>query len=135
MNRRRRERDLDAEIRSHMEMAVRDRMDRGESREEAERAVRREFGVRVALGAGRGRVAGFVLRRALWIVGVGSACGLGGAWALSRMLESRLFGVDPFDPTVYSMSAVILAATSLLATWIPTRNAVRVDPMRVLREE
>lgn len=96
---------------------------------------RREIGVRVALGAGRARVARLVLRSAAWIVGIGLVLGLGGGYALSRMLESRLFRVEPFDPTLYSMSAVILGVTALLATWIPTRSAMRVDPMSVLREE
>ncbi len=95
----------------------------------------REFGVRLALGAAAGRIARLVVRSASAIVLSGTALGLLGAYALSRLLESRLFGVTPLDPASYAAAALILAAVAAVACWVPARRAIRVDPVSTLREE
>ncbi len=96
---------------------------------------RREFGVRLALGAEARNIASVVLRQAASIVGAGTVLGLGGAWALSRVLRSRLFGVAPEDPASYGTAALLFAVVAAAACWIPTRRAMRVDPAVTLREE
>lgn len=94
---------------------------------------RREFGIRLALGA-RGRaVAGSVVREGIALAGLGVLLGLGGAALLSRTLASVLFGVSPGDPLILAGGAAVLAAAALLASWLPARRAVRVDPAEALR--
>ena len=69
-------------------------------------AHRHEFGIRMALGASADRVFRLVVRATLGIVSGGLAIGLAGAFALARVLESRLFGVTPFDPGVWTLAAL-----------------------------
>jgi putative ABC transport system permease protein len=92
-----------------------------------------EIGVRMALGAQPKRVLGMMLTRAMVYVAVGLAAGLAGAYALSRFVESFLFRVEPGDPVVYLGTAVLLVAIGLLAAWIPSRRAAKVDPIIALR--
>ena len=61
--------------------------------------------------------------------------GLIGAAALMRLLSSLLFGVNPFDPLTYVAVAAGLGAVALIATWLPARQATRIDPMLALRAE
>ena len=61
--------------------------------------------------------------------------GVLGAVALTRLLSTALFEVSPLDPMTYVWVSIILVATSLLAAWLPTRRAMRVDPVRVMRDE
>lgn len=96
---------------------------------------RREFGIRMALGARARGVAGQVVRESLWLAGVGVAIGLGGALLLSRSLRSLLFGVSPTDPFALVGGAVVLIAAALLAAWLPARRALRVEPSEALRLE
>lgn len=96
---------------------------------------RREFGIRMALGAQTGGVLSLVLGRAGKIALVGVGCGLLGAAALARSLASLLFGVRANDPTIFATSAGVLAAVTLLAAAIPAWRAASVDPAIVLREE
>lgn len=96
---------------------------------------RREIGVRRALGAGSLVVARHVLATALGPVGFGVLVGLFGAWGASRWLESLVHGVGTTDPATYSSVAALLVLAGVLASAIPTLRAVRVDPVRVLREE
>jgi len=98
-------------------------------------ARRRELGVRLALGAEARDVASVVLGHAASIVSAGVVLGLGGAWALSHVLESRLFGVAPVDPASYVAAALLFATVAGVACWAPTRRAMRVDPAVTLREE
>jgi ABC-type antimicrobial peptide transport system permease subunit len=76
-----------------------------------------------------------VLRSGMALVGAGMLLGLLAALAGARSLSSLLFGVDPADPLVYGMVALLLLATALAATWLPARRAARVDPMTSLRNE
>jgi len=95
----------------------------------------REFGVRMALGATRASVLRLVFRQGVPLVGIGLALGLAGALALSRTLESMLFGVKPGDPAVFAAVPVLLAAVALAAMLIPARRATRLDPVRTLGDE
>ncbi|MBA3886819.1 MAG: ABC transporter permease [Acidobacteria bacterium] len=95
----------------------------------------REIGVRIALGAQRGNIAGMVVREALLIAAVGIAVGLPLAWWLSRYVESQLYGVTGHDLPTLAASAAALAIVSLLAAWIPSARAARVAPTTALRCE
>jgi ABC-type antimicrobial peptide transport system permease subunit len=66
---------------------------------------------------------------------VGTVLGLAGAFALVRVLESRLFGIDTLDAASYLAAVLVFTATSALAITAPTRNALRVDPLEALRSE
>ncbi|MGD8276653.1 MAG: ADOP family duplicated permease [Gemmatimonadota bacterium] len=96
---------------------------------------RREIGIRMALGAGRGTVIGSIARETGVLVGVGIVVGVAGAWSLSRVLASRLFGVQPLDPIAYGMAAALFMLVALAAAAGPARTATRVDPVRTLRSE
>jgi predicted permease len=96
---------------------------------------RREFGIRLALGAERGRIARLVVRYATQIIGAGIVLGLLGGYALSTVLESRLFGVEPLDVASYAGAALLFAVVAAAACWIPTLAAMRVDPVTTLKEQ
>ncbi|MCG8457688.1 MAG: FtsX-like permease family protein, partial [Holophagales bacterium] len=95
----------------------------------------REIGVRLALGAERKSVLGLVLGRGLGLVSVGIALGVGVAFFASHYLQSLIFGVSPTDLGIFSGAAGTLALVGLLASWLPARRAMRVDPAVVLRDE
>ena len=95
----------------------------------------KEIGVRMALGATPGSVLRLVFREGIALVGVGLAVGLGGALALSRILESMLFGVGTRDPAVFAAVPLVLMVVATTAMLIPARRATRVDPVRTLAEE
>jgi predicted permease len=95
----------------------------------------REFGVRIALGARMSQVLGLVGRDAMRLAGVGVAVGLVGAFGLTRLLESQLYGVQPVDPIVFAGAAALLAAVALGAALVPALRAARTDPMEALRWE
>jgi ABC-type antimicrobial peptide transport system permease subunit len=76
-----------------------------------------------------------VLRESLTVVAVGSLLGLGGAAALTQVIRGMLYGVQPLDPLVLVMVALLLALIATLATYIPARRAGRVDPVVALRNE
>jgi predicted permease len=95
----------------------------------------REIGVRSAIGASRGQIAGLVLRQGLWKAGVGVVLGLVGAVLLSSSMTSLLFNVKPTDPAVYAAVALVLIAVALLASYLPARRAARIDPLIALRDE
>ena len=96
---------------------------------------RREFGVRMALGAPRGDILRLVLRRAVAVSASGLAVGLGLALALAPLASSFLFGVKPRDPAVFAAAAILLAGVALAASLQPALRATRVDPMEVIRSE
>ncbi len=93
----------------------------------------REIGVRMALGADRSRVLGMVLRQAMTLVGIGLALGLGGAFAVSRVVSGLLFGLSVIDPVTFVGVAAVLTLVAALATYIPARRASRLDPLLALR--
>jgi predicted permease len=95
----------------------------------------RELGIRIALGAGRERVLGMVLRRGLALTAAGLAIGLAVAWATTRALSSVLHGVSPTDPWTFGAVMVLMMIVSLLACIVPASRAANVDPMSALRHE
>lgn len=92
------------------------------------------FGIRMALGAERGRVVALVLRDAAALAAVGLAVGLVAALALTRVLRTMLFEVTTTDLLTYVAMALTLAAAVLAASWFPARRAARVDPVIALRK-
>ena len=95
----------------------------------------REIGIRMALGAMRGNVVWLVMREVLVLVGIGVAVGLPAAFGLTRLVESRLYGVKADDPAAMALATVVLAAVAIAAGYIPARRAAGFDPVRVLRYE
>ena len=95
---------------------------------------RREIGIRMALGSQRWRVSALLLGRTGVAVALGIGAGLLGAVAIAKVLSPYLFGTDALDPSLYAGSATLLAATALVAAWLPTRSASRADPAVVLRD-
>ncbi len=97
-----------------------------------------EIGIRMALGANRGNVLKMILKQGMTLTLIGVALGLGGAYVLMKYLETltkMLFGVEPRDPLTYVVTAALLTVVALLASFIPARRAMKVDPMVALRYE
>jgi len=95
----------------------------------------REIGVRLALGARRHQVSAMMLGQGMRLLLIGLALGFVAAAVLTRFIRSLLFGVTPADPVVYLAVTLLLSAAAVLACWIPSRRATRVDPTVVLRSE
>jgi putative ABC transport system permease protein len=93
----------------------------------------REIGVRMALGASAGEVVRLVLLRGMYPIIAGTALGLAGSFACSRLLAQLLYGVSMSDPLVYLAVPSFLLFTALLASYIPARRATRIDPLAALR--
>jgi ABC-type antimicrobial peptide transport system permease subunit len=89
----------------------------------------------MALGAGPRDIRRLVLGRAMRIAGVGVAIGLGGAWFASRLLTTLLYEVEPNDPSVLSVLALLLFAVTLAASYVPARRAARIDPLETIRAD
>jgi ABC-type antimicrobial peptide transport system permease subunit len=96
---------------------------------------RREIGIRMALGASASTVVRWVGVRALRLTAAGIAFGLLAAVGLTRLLRGLLFSVNPLDPAVYGIVALVLIGVALLAAYLPARRAARVDPVTVLNTE
>jgi hypothetical protein len=96
---------------------------------------RYEVGIRMALGAPAAAVKRMFLRRGLSLASLGIALGLAAAAAFSRLMSSLLFGVTPFDPATYIVTATALLIAAMTATYIPARRAASMDPMDTLRGE
>jgi putative ABC transport system permease protein len=96
---------------------------------------RAEVGIRMALGADGGRVRGMVLGDGLRLVGIGVGIGTVGAIALSGLLSSQLFGVEPRDPLVYVPVILSLFGVGVLASFMPAWRATRVDPVIAMRTD
>ena len=95
----------------------------------------RELGIRVALGAQRKRVVEAALGRAFRLLAFGSAAGLILGILVSRVLAYIVYEATPRDPVVLSGAVAAMALLGLIATWIPARRALSVDPVILLREE
>ena len=95
----------------------------------------RELGIRIALGASSGGVQRLVLSRGLSLVAVGLAVGLAGAFALTRLMQSLLYGVTPTDPITFGGVSALLVLAAVSASLIPARRATRIDPISALRAE
>ena len=94
-----------------------------------------EMGIRMALGADRGRIRNLVVWQGMRLAIVGAIVGLGAAFALTRFIASFLFGVKPYDPMVFVTVPVALSAVALFAVWLPATRASKLDPMESLRVE
>jgi macrolide transport system ATP-binding/permease protein len=94
-----------------------------------------EIGIRMALGAQRGRVVWMVLREVCLLAAVGLAISVPTALATSRLVESFLFGMKPNDPLSLTLAVAILLSAAILAGYMPARKASRIDPMIALRNE
>ena len=95
----------------------------------------REIGIRMSLGASRGRVLGQVLREGMRLALLGLVVGIAGALAAGRVLASLLSEVKPGDPLIFAATAGLLAAVALVACYLPARRAAKLDPMAALRYE
>ncbi len=95
----------------------------------------REIGLRLALGANRLQIAQLVLKQSLTLAVLGSALGIAGALAVTRLMGRFLFETSPLDPLTYSIVPLLFCVLALLAAWSPARRAAAVDPMIALRNE
>jgi ABC-type antimicrobial peptide transport system permease subunit len=95
----------------------------------------REIGIRLALGEQKGRLRWMFIRSALLLTGSGIAIGLAAAAGLMRLMKSLLFGVSPLDPLTYISVLIVLAASAVLASYLPARRAAAVNPVEALRAE
>jgi ABC-type antimicrobial peptide transport system permease subunit len=96
---------------------------------------RREFGIRLALGAAPASIRRLVLSRGLTLAFVGVALGALIALGLSSLLESILYGVKPADSSVFALTAVAVILVTMLACALPARSAARSNPVDILRSE
>jgi ABC-type antimicrobial peptide transport system permease subunit len=95
----------------------------------------REIGIRVALGARPSQVLRGVLGEALALAGVGMMVGLAGALLATRVLAAFLYGVARTDPLTFAVVSLLLLSVTMAASYIPSRRALRVDPLTALRTE
>ena len=96
---------------------------------------RREIGIRIAVGADARAILKLAVGRTFGFVIGGIALGIVGALAMTRILESMLYGMPPKDPIIITGVSLLLAVTAILTSWLPARRATRIDPMIVLRSE
>jgi ABC-type antimicrobial peptide transport system permease subunit len=94
-----------------------------------------EIGIRLALGAEATTVRSMVMRQGMSLALAGVVIGIGASWALSRLIESFLFGVKALDPIVFLTVPIVLSAVALLAVWLPANRASRLNPLDSLRYE
>jgi predicted permease len=95
----------------------------------------REIGIRMAIGAGQSQVLGMVGRHALVLIGSGTIIGLAAALMIGRLLAQILYGIQPTDPVTFAIVFLMMLGVAAVACWIPARRAIRIDPIRALRQE
>jgi hypothetical protein len=95
----------------------------------------REIGIRIALGAQAGEVRRMFVGNGLSLAALGLALGLAGAFGMTRLMSSLLFGVTALDPIAYAAAAAVLTTAATLASYLPARRATAVDPVEALRAE
>ena len=95
----------------------------------------RELGIRLALGATPALILRMVVSQGMVVALIGVAIGLGGAFMLTHLMKTLLFGVNAYDPLTFVAIPVLLAGIALLASWLPARRAARIDPTISLRSE
>jgi putative ABC transport system permease protein len=95
----------------------------------------KEIGIRMALGAQKVDMLTMILRESFAIIGVGLAAGIASGLAVTRLMSSLLYGVSPADVSIYALVTIILSGAALIATYVPARRAMSVDPMVALRYE
>src|SRR5580765_631928 len=95
----------------------------------------REIGIRTALGAQPAELLGMFVRHGLWLAGVGAALGLVAAAGLARLMSSLLFGVTAFDPVTYAAVSALLIVAAVLASYLPARRAMAINPVQALQAE
>jgi len=96
---------------------------------------RQEVGIRLALGADTGSVIRMIVRQALTPTLIGAAVGTGGAAAAGKVIQSQLYGTSSVDPLVFLATGLLMVVVMSAASWVPARQAGRVDPLQVLRTE
>jgi ABC-type antimicrobial peptide transport system permease subunit len=95
----------------------------------------REIGIRMALGADNGQVMRMIMGQGLAIAAIGILIGIAGAYALSRLTASLLYGVSPSDPLTFVTVAGVITIVAAAACLVPTRRAMRVDPLEAIRAD
>jgi ABC-type antimicrobial peptide transport system permease subunit len=96
---------------------------------------RREYGVRMALGATRRQIVALVLGEGARMLAAGAAAGVAASLAAGRLLRSQLYGVGPADAATYALALALLTAAALTSCWYPARRAVSDDVLEVLHAE
>jgi hypothetical protein len=94
-----------------------------------------EIGLRMALGAAPADVLRRIVGLGVRLTAIGLAAGAAGALAASRLLASMLFGVKPTDPWIYGLVAIVLVLTAAIASYLPARRAMKIDPIAALRQD
>ena len=94
-----------------------------------------EIGIRMALGANQSKILRLIMGQGMRLALIGTVIGLLAAYGLTRLLAQFLYGVKPGDPLAFSIVAVVLIVVTLLAALMPTRKAMRVDPIVALRQQ
>jgi hypothetical protein len=96
---------------------------------------KREIGIRMALGAQGPDIRAMFIKRGFLLAGIGAATGVASAASVTRLMESLLFGTSPLDPITFAVMPVMLTAVAVLASYLPARRAVAVDPVETMRAE
>ena len=96
---------------------------------------RKEFGIRIALGAQKNSIVGLILRDVALLLAVGISCGIAISYWATRLMEQMLFGLKARDAGTMIISAALLVSVALVAAYLPARRATRTDPILALRDE